>query len=121
MVTKFEGSWYNKADYVKPEAYPQMSDYVICKEDFIDNVDDFLSTHIGQIVSNKKDEINNNCFRLDFMIQYNYLSIPKNIRKHFISKKNKRNCRSMRKDEIIHFSKNREELEALLRIKKYNL
>ena len=119
-IKKFEGSWYNKPDYIAPIAeYLQIGDYVICKEGYNLDLNTFLSTHIGQVVSNKVSERVGD--GADYMIQYNYWEIPKNIREFFQWKKHKKNCRGMNKSEIVHFSKNKKDLEIFIDIKKYNL
>lgn len=91
---------------------PEIGDYVICEEGFLDNIEikDFISNNIGQIIG---IEVPNY-----FTIQYE--NVPKEFKWYF-HPIDYRDITNMRLDEIILFSKNKEELEDYLITKKYNL
>lgn len=100
---------------------PEINDYVICEVgDVFDtynisNLNLFLNNNIGQIVNiNKSFDI----------FQIKYQNIPDDISNMFITtttSKYNSNVRNMRRDNILYWSVNKEELETLLSVNKYNL
>jgi len=93
---------------------PQINDYVICHEEYDDDVEGintFLDNNIGQIIG----RFNNNDITSPFLVKYE--NIPNDIGYMF----NKDKSRQMLNYEIIHFSKNKEDLEHVLSANKYNL
>jgi len=105
------------------QSTPQINDYVICKEETYcvdDRLANFINNNIGQIAEiNKKDG------EYPYVIKYE--NIPDDIFSYFsdILKNNYkydiRCLRAMDRIEIIHFSKNKEDLETILNANKYNL
>jgi hypothetical protein len=98
---------------------PQIGDYVICKEEndldsssttiLIKNqINEFLTINIGQIA-----EYDGKWYEVE------YHNIPKNVDGWFHA--SKLNCRSMKRHEIIHYAKTKEELKPLINQIKYNL
>jgi len=88
---------------------PKVDDYVLCEEETKDeNVKEYVKTHIGQILI------------IEDLLKtmYNYKVFYKNSNKYF---GNNGNCRSMERNEIIHWSKNKEDLLPYLTANKYNL
>ena len=98
---------------------PQVGDYVICREHFIPAKDtvDFISNNVGHLVMIKENNIKSAAFR-GYIVQYE--NIPKDIR-GFGRYYNFENCRLMRRHEILHWSKNKEDLEIYIDVKRYNL
>jgi len=108
-IKKFEKSNVDKLKY-------QIGDYVICQEkgwlpssNFLIFLD-FIGNNIGQIV-------NKNTSVYDYIVKYE--NIPKEIKDYF----NHQNgtSRDMTEFEIINHSKNKEKLETILNIKKFNI
>lgn len=103
---------------------PKIGDYVICKEDdlypnnkSINLLMKFLNENIGQCINIVNDL---------YYIEYN--NIPELIEEFFrfdkktgLIEKKVTNCRCMRSGEIIYFSSDREDLETILNVNKYNL
>jgi len=105
---------------------PTVGDYVICDEN--NNVNDndrifnyFLSNNLGKCI---------NIVGSEYIIEYD--NIPSKIKHYFhvwkgYRSKDKRykavttNCRKMNRNEIIYFSNNKEDCEAYLTAKKYNI
>jgi len=74
-----------------------------------DDFDTFINNNIGKIVGildNKK---------YPYIVKYETSSTE------IIERLGTECCRQMMRDEIIHFSKNKEDLEYILAAKKYNL
>ena len=95
---------------------PQIGDYIICKEDFINDekLTSFLLSNIGQIYSIDP--------RGNYVVEYN--NIPKDLETNFreyIREYNKNNLTTIYPSEIIEFSKNKEDLEIYINKMKYNL
>ena len=110
MITKFK--LYEKLD----TGYPQLYDYVICYEKTNSYVsgnylNDFLLNNIGKITLIEDRN------SIPFMVEYENIPSELDIWFHDI----KLNCRGMRRSEIIHWSKNKEELEIFIQSNKYNL
>ena len=99
------------------ENTPKIGDYVIC-QDIIARyeVKDFISNNIGQIIYIVIDTGS-------FSVQYE--NVPKEFKSFFYSTEYKMKyysgLRKMMPEEIIKFSKNKEEIEDYLITKKYNL
>jgi hypothetical protein len=95
---------------------PEVGDYVICEESKYPNIKKFISTNIGKIIYYIDDTES-----IGYKLYKNYRYIVKynNMPKKFDSFNNK--TRRMKRDEIIHWSKNKEDLEIILNSKKYNL
>lgn len=95
---------------------PEVGDYVICKEDNEDRSDDkardFTIRNIGKIV-----RISPN---LKYKYDVSYENIPIKLYQ-FFNDINKEKCRPIRYDEIIYWSKNKEELIPFISSNKYNL
>jgi hypothetical protein len=101
----------------------QIGDYVICKTDTGDEkILNFLENNIGQYVryiTNKKEVVDN--FR--YVIEYNNIPFElSNYSYTFSYEIDIPNiCMRVDRDEIIFNSKNKEDLEAIIQSKKYNL
>lgn len=101
------------------EHVPEVGDYVICEEIFtskdFNELCGFISNNIGQI----KEIIRKNKNFLIYIILYE--KIPNNLKSstYFYGKNN--NLRQMKRNEIIKFSKDRNELEEYLIAKRYGL
>jgi len=98
---------------------PQVGDYVICRENFIPDKDmvDFISNNVGHLVMIRGNNIESAAF-CGYIVQYE--NIPTDIR-GFGRYDNFKNCRLMRRFEILHWSKNKEDLEIYIDTRKYNL
>lgn len=95
---------------------PHMGDYVICKENLVDdNFKDFLANNIGQIVGIKKYAAFTD---IDYFVRYT--NIPKKFQSYFITNKDIYR-KLMSRNEILDISKTKDELEAKIAVKKYNL
>jgi len=94
---------------------PEIGDYVICDSDeLVSRVADFISTHIGRYVI----KINSNAF--PYIIYYE--EAPSGlIEEEDIDPNNRDKHIGFSKKEILFFSKNKEDCEAYLAAKKYNL
>ena len=101
--------YIKKYEYLQDD--PQVGDYVICNEiggmDRNNKLDNFIKSNIGQIINIDFDD------SIPYDIEY---KIPIEYDEHFVS-----NCRIMYRDEIIHFSPNKEDLEPYINAIKYNL
>ena len=92
---------------------PKVGDYVLCEEKYTENVTvqyqdvlNFISNNVGVIKF-----IRNN----DFYVAYN--NVPQELTRFFRDE----NSRRMENSEIKYWSDNKEELEAILASKKYNI
>ena len=100
---------------------PEVGDYVICEDcvSLEEEFKNFMCNNIGLIV-----EINPNT---NYPYTLYYENIPDNIIDGFSCVLNNNyeydyKClRAMSREEIIHFSKNKEDLETILASNKYNL
>ena len=115
------------------ENKPKIGDYVICEDKSIaldEESKEFISNNIGKII----DEIEQNkqCYieqyKQCYIVKYDYNTIPDLSKRWFgsISKtgyaySKEEDSRVMFLNEIIKFSKNKEDLEDYLTAKKYNL
>ena len=87
---------------------PQNGDYVICKENMNDeNFDNFLENNIGIIT---ETPMHFETYEVKFD------NIPQNLKGYFFNKE-----RSFYIEQIIHFAKNKEDLELYIQANKYNL
>jgi hypothetical protein len=93
------------------ENEPQVGDYVICTEHAYpnDELNNFLCTHIGIISAINFDTYAWSPIRYE--VEFEEL-VP-----NFYAK----NVRKFLKNEIVHWSKNKAELELILTVNKYNL
>jgi len=108
MITKFK--LYEKLDVGKPK----LGDYVICYDkDDDDGTLGWIKTTIGQII---KTHNNPPC-----IFDVKYENIPEDIKYRFYNDKFNNIFRPMIIDEILHWSKNKEDLEVFFDIDKYNL
>ena len=97
---------------------PQIGDYVLCKEDIRDcKRKKFTSENIGQYIQ-KHGSL--------YIVQYE--NIPKELKNQFITPDNdqfpdvlKQNCAGMTREEILHWSEDKEDIEFILDTNKYNL
>ena len=92
---------------------PQVGDYVICDEKMYDKVNIFLNNNVGQLISRDPDEYG---FKDEYDYIVKYENVPLDIKDYFLS-----NVRSFGREEIIEFSSNKEDLEAILDANKYNI
>jgi hypothetical protein len=85
---------------------PEIEDYVICRplDDRDPDLNDFLKTHIGQLVGRRY---------FDYDIKFE--KVPKYIIDCYD------NPIQFEREEIIHWSKNKEDLQIYIDINKYNL
>lgn len=95
---------------------PEIGDYVICYEEIDSRIDDdglahFLSNNIGKIVRI------NSLPSIRYSVEYENIPTKLDTWFHDI----KLNCREMRESEIIHWTKNKKELETIITANKYNL
>jgi hypothetical protein len=111
---------------IKESQLPEIGDYVICKDKSIaldEETKEFISNNIGKIINiynskikvgiiTKKQTIIPNTL---YIVKYD--NIPNIAKKWFGSD----DSRQMRLNEIIKFSKDKEELEDYLITKKYGL
>jgi len=109
------------------ELKPRLFNYVICEEEHnLDSdpkirrtdkmFDDFLQTSVGQIIDISE-------WRDEYYVQYE--DVPPILKDYFLftppKSKLTENIRRMAKYEIIHHSKDKEKLKAMVALKKYNL
>ena len=105
------------------EGDPRVGDYVICEEMIFtgkefNEICEFISNNIGQVIEiNEIKRINKKFIFYTIL----YEEIPNNLKSfaHFNGKNI--NLRQMKREEIIKFSKDRNELEEYLTAKKYGL
>ena len=94
------------------ENSPEIGDYVICNEidsEFEDEINLFISNNVGEFV---RFDI----YDAKYPYYIYYENAPDNLKVYFFN-----NARNMRIDEISYWSKNKEELELILKSKKFNL
>jgi hypothetical protein len=94
------------------EGEPEISDYVICDEsDYSSDpkIKEYVKNHIGQFI-----EINGQYPR---MSAYKYMIYYPDVDDSILNG----NKREMSKEQIIRWSKNKEDLEQYIFAKKYNL
>jgi hypothetical protein len=95
---------------------PQIGDYIICKDvgsKFSDLISEFLSKNIGRV-----NDINGSEY--PYRVEYTNTP-PGEIIEFFGTMDDKRFYRVFNDNEILYFSKNKEDLEIYLDISKYNL
>jgi hypothetical protein len=88
---------------------PKVGDYVLCEDDTIKSVSFFVSRNIGQIIMN-------NGIGDEYPYLVRYSNIPLDIIDYFDY-----SSRDFSKEEILHFSKDIEELKAIISSRKFNL
>ena len=96
---------------------PKKGDYVLCeeKQEFSETINKLIKDKIGIIV-----DVNNyehNPYNVKFLELIDISKMTRPDRYHLFND----NCRTFNESEIIHFSKDREYLEALINSKKYNI
>lgn len=113
------------------DGYPKIGDYVICEEhsgseDYktYKTLIEFEIRNIGKIVdfrntTNLNDEFNGIDQKYNIFVQYN--NIPDEIYDDFNYHNDIEYCRIFAENEIIHSSKNKKDLEHIIKAKKYNL
>jgi hypothetical protein len=105
---------------------PKIGDYVLCELDPIDNADDnklvsYIKNHIGIIIRKKPSEIEiNNRHKLLYHIKYEGITQDDYEDDYSLAEDTDDTFLIWRK-EIKHWSKNKEELEFILSVNKYNL
>ena len=98
---------------VHPASKPQVRDYVICRAFFNNEyLNIFLFENIGQII--RIDDIS----RYQYIVKYN---ISKDLTEDLRTFFDNAGHRYFQENEIVHFSKNKEDCEAYLAALKYNL
>jgi len=109
MITKFK--LYESVDVGTPE----LGDYVICYEDDDSSkLLDWLKTVIGKIIKVNDDDV-----ICKFDVKYE--NFPEDIETYFYEEYYGERYRPMKDVEILHWSKNKEDLEIFLDSNKYNL
>ena len=101
--------------YTDMESGPHVGDYVVCHEEGTGNLCLFLDSNIGNFLYTK----NGSCL-------IEYYDVPRDLIRSFRHGDERkiyedRNIRRMFRKEIIYWSSNREDCEAFLAAKKYNL
>lgn len=86
----------------------KIGDYVICNDNNLE-VGEFIKNNIGQII--------NISYGIHYYIKYD--NIPDDIKKYFND--SMPDVRMMFREEVIHFSENKEKLKLLVTANKYNL
>ncbi len=112
-IKKFEEIDQDKNDE------PQIGDYVICDDTFSDDKQllDFIKNNMGQIIPiDYDDSIDKNHF--DYLVKYE--NIPYALISRFFRFYND-TSRPMKREEIIYYSPNKEDLEIIITQNKYNL
>ena len=96
---------------------PKIGDYVIIDPHTpVKEVEDWILNHIGQIIDVEMD------FSTDrYRYTVKYENIPKGWEDHFSYDYHEKNIRRTYKFGIEHYSKNKEDLERIIAINKYNL
>ena len=97
------------------ENEPEIGDYVICHSDESGekSLNEFTSVNIGIIIDKtSKDMIN-----YPYSIKYD--DLPSKLSSY--TNNNDYNTIPFKKEEILYFSKNKEDLELILNTKKFNI
>ena len=102
---------------------PEVGDYVICEEfsvlgDFNDLID-YINSHIGKFI--KYTEASDGANQHDYPYLIEYENVPEAFISNFRNGLEGETCRAMRLSEIKYWSKNKENLEPLLKANNYNL
>ena len=103
---------------------PELGDYVICSEfpendyDTYYEIDKFLTNNVGRYVKNVEDDD----LVEDYFYIIEYENVPDYLFLYFPEEKGVKNrCRRLNRKSIIDFSKDKEELEAKISAKRYNI
>lgn len=106
---------------------PQIDDYVICKDLDVDNSGDYLNffllNNIGKFIrlSNNYDvNVTSLPEKYKYMIQYDNVPCEFEEDFHFGEPRNN-DCRIMKREEILFWSKDKKDLESIITANKYNL
>ena len=121
MITKF------KLFESVNDGEPELGDYVICHEtsEEYDDAVEYINNNIGKIIyvysENEKNRALLFC-SFDFMVKYDIDFEKEEFRRvDFQVLTDLDGCRKMERREIKYWSKNKEDLESILAINKYNL
>jgi len=87
----------------------EVGDYVLMRSS-VHSIVEFINNTIGKIIGFDYDKYNN--------IKVTYDNIPEDLRTYWF---NNTNDRDFNINQVVEFSKNKEELELKLAAKKYNL
>jgi hypothetical protein len=99
--------------YEELNTWPQIGDYIISDKQYHE-IDDFLTTHIGKIVHIEEDD--------DYPYYVaQYSDVPTDFFDFFNHLQDYPSSRVFKRDEIIEYSKNKEDLKPYILINKYNL
>jgi len=99
---------------------PQVGDYVNCKEDNIytsnkESLYNFIYNNVGKIHIIRDKNVT---YRR-YVVYYD--NVPDDIKDRFDDRKNGLMSRNYNDEEILFFSENKQEVEAYIQAKKYNL
>jgi len=102
----------NEPQYEMDENEPQIGDYAICKETGTNASDrqiNFVSDNIGNIVEYRPN------------LKFKYIVYYENAPEKLFTFGGKDKFRQMSREEIIYYSKNKEDCEVYMDTTKYNL
>ena len=107
----------------KEKENPKIGDYVLVKEKNYryKKLYDFTSNHIGKITNEYKNNVDDIVDDVDDAVRFDYKVKYYNIPSSLIRCFNEKSERSMDRSEIIEWSENKEDLEMIINIKKYNM
>ena len=110
---------------------PQIGDWVICKDldvdaDGIDEINNFLEKNIGYYLRTPNLNDSNIKINTDLRKTYKYLiqyrNVPDELEEEFnFGEPNDFNCRIMKREEILFWSKDKKDLDPFITANKYNL
>ena len=111
MITKFKL-------YEEVMRNPEVGDYLLCDEYNADDADEevflYTKTHVGQIIKQK----NSTQFLVKYDIDFDTCGFTQD---RFQFETDPNGVRTMNKNEIQYWSRNKEELEQILVVKKFNI
>jgi len=103
---------------------PKINDYVICKDTYIDDfiLDDFLGSNIGIILLIDPEHPEHPAF--PYTVQYE--NIPENIQQYFsitssFLGESPNSTRKFNRNEIVHFSEDKSDIQRILTQKRFDL
>ena len=88
---------------------PESGDYVICKDSTDREISKFTKNAVGKMIKYDSEEE-------PFCYWIKYDKVPYDVAHKFTS-----NMRNFSREEIMHWSPDKEELEAILNSNKYNI
>jgi len=107
MITKFK--LYETIDI----GVPKIGDYVICYNHYGQtDLSEWLNYNIGKII---------NFYAPPGYFNVYYENIPSDLNVYFLSRFNKGGYKQMMNSEILHWSKDKEDLKVFFDANKYNL